>query len=802
MLRRYFLLFAVIFCFSASAIAQGTSTVSGILTDSLTKKPIAFGTVNFQRAETALKTVLTDSAGRFTHTYSDNGSYQLSLASIGYTTKKIKIDLNGRDHQLGTILLQPAVGNLGEVAVTGNRPVIRHEADRIAYDVQADAESKTLTVLDMMRKVPLLSVDADDNIKLKGSGNFKILINNRPSGMVTRDPKEVLRTMPAASIQKIEVITTPPSRFDAEGLSGIINIITTKKVDNGYNGSVNVRHQTPGGPGANVYLTWKQGRFGADLSGGTGIWKVSGIRVLETRITTGANATTLVGAGNNSVDNKWLWGTASLSYELDTLNLLTLEINPYGGYNRQITKQQFNLSGQTNSAYNTENNRLFEWRGSDYTANYQRGFRNNKDHLLTFSYKHFSSREPNNSAIAYLNRQNFNLRDVQQENKSSFREQTAQADYVVPIRKVTLEAGLKAILREGSTDFQSYTLNPGTQIYELQVGQSNGYSNEQNVYGAYTSAALAFKKFTLKGGARIEYTYVKGLFATGDEQVRQNYFNVIPTLSLNRKLRDGESISLGFTQRIERPAIYFLNPFVDRSRPNIEQYGNPDLVPVLSNNFDLGYSYSKKGSLNLGFSYNFANNTQQTVLRYDPASNITRITFLNIGRDRKLGANLNINYPVTAKWNVSANGNLNYIWLEGMIEGLLTRNSGMTGYVSANSSYKFEKTWKTTFSFNYGAPDVLLQGASNDYYFMAVSGSKDLIKDKLIVSAMAANPFRKFRAYTNFVEGSNFSNAYSRENYFRRFNVNLVWKFGKLQGSIRKNERRITNDDVKSQSAG
>ncbi|WP_162618637.1 outer membrane beta-barrel family protein [Pedobacter yulinensis] len=802
MLKKSFLLFALMLYFMPLVHAQNAQILSGTLIDSVTKKPVAFATVNFQKEKTTIKTVLTDSLGRFVQNGLPDGSYLVNLATIGYAPKQLPAVLNGKNLDLGTIRLQPATANLGEVAVTGNRPVIRQEADRIAYDVQADAESKTLTVLDMMRKVPLLAVDADDNIKLKGSGNFKILINNRPSGMVTRDPKEVLRSMPASSIQKIEVITTPPSRFDAEGLSGIINIITAKKVDNGYNGSLSLRNQWPGGPGANLNLTWKQGRFGVDLSGGTGIWKVSDIRVREIRTNTGTNPSTLIAAGNNSIDNKWLWGTAALSYELDTLNLFTLEINPYGGYNRQITDQRFDLNAQAPSSYRAENNRLFEWRGTDYTANYQRGFKNNREHLLTFSFKYFRTHEPNNSTLAYMDKQNFTLPDLRQENKSFFSEQTAQADYVSPLGKVTLEAGLKAILRKGDTDFESFAFNPASQIYELQIAQSNGYTNTQDVFGAYTSAALALKKWTVKAGARIEYTDIKGVFMSGSEQVKQNYFNVIPTVSLNRKLTEGNSISLGFTQRIERPAIYFLNPFVDRSRPNFEQSGNPGLRPVLSNNFDLNYSHSKKGSVNLGLSYNFANNTQQTVVRYDAERQVTRITYQNIGRERRLGSNLNINYPLTSKWSISANGTLNYIWLEGMIEGLLTRNSGLTGYASANSAYKFEKTWKATLSFNYGAPDVLLQGASNNYYFLGMSGSKDLIKDKLTLSAMVANPFKKYRPYTNFVQGSNFTNEYSRENYFRRFNATLVWKFGKLQGSIKKNQRSIRNDDVKSQSSG
>ncbi|RZL46150.1 MAG: TonB-dependent receptor, partial [Pedobacter sp.] len=278
-MSRYFLtlsIFTLCICASLSSQAQEkTFQLKGIILDSLTQKPGEYFTVALKKDSTILKTVISDELGKFSFSTIKEGKYTLILGSIGYQSKQISIQV-ANDVDLGKVNMKPQGNDLNEVSITASKPIIKQEPDRIVYDTQADPESKVLSVLDMMRKVPLLSVDADDNVKLKGSGNYRILINGKPSGVLTRDPKEFLRSMPANGVQKIEVITTPPSKYESEGLSGIINIITSKKVGNGYNGNVNARMQEPFSPGLNANLTLKQGDFGANLYGGTGVWRVDG----------------------------------------------------------------------------------------------------------------------------------------------------------------------------------------------------------------------------------------------------------------------------------------------------------------------------------------------------------------------------------------------------------------------------------------------------------------------------------------------------------------------------------------------
>lgn len=758
-------------------------------------------TIALKKDNVVLKTQVTEDAGDFKFELLTPGKYKITAIAIGYDSKNVDTEITGSSAiDLGKISVSSQVNNLKEVAISADRPIIKQEVDRISYDIKADPESKVLTVLDMMRKVPLLSLDADDNIKLKGSGNYKILINGKPSSMVVRSPKDVLKSMPASSIQKIEVITTPPSKYDSEGLAGIINIITTKKIDNGYNGSLTLRGSAPtGGPGLGGYGTLKQNKFGMTFYGGTGIYKQPETESISSRITTGDNPTSLLNAGKRKSKNRNQYGGAELSYEIDTLNLLTAELNPYSGYFDSETNQTYSLTGNNQQVdYRLLSNNKYEWSGLDATLNYQRGFKENKERLLTFSYKYNSGKEPQDNSNVFINRVNFSGPDFQQHNESTSKEQTIQLDYVHPVKKVNIEGGIKGILRDNNSNFEYSSFNDATGRYELDPSRTNKFNNNQDIVGIYNSYSFSLKDWGFKAGVRAEGTFTEADFISSESSVKTDYFNVIPTFSINRKFKNMTSINFGYTQRIERPGIYTLNPFVDRSEPNFESSGNPDLEAVLSNNFELNYSRFKKGSINVGLSYNFANNTVQQVSVYNEQTQITYTTFQNVGKNKTLTSNMNINFPLTSKWNLSMSGNVGYTKLEGTINGIMTQNDGFTGYGYANTSYKFEHDWRASATFNYSAPGVLLQGKSGSYTYMSFGGSKDIIKEKLTLSVGINNPFAKYRYYETFTEGPNFSQRASTQYFNRSVFGSVNWRFGKLKDSIKKAKRSISNDDVKS----
>ena len=341
---------------------------------------------------------------------------------------------------------------------------MKQEVDRISYDVQADPESKALTALDMMRKVPLLTVDAEDNIKLKGSANYKILINGKESALVAKSPSDVLRAMPATNIEKIEVITTPPAKYDAEGLSGIINIITKRNADQGYNANVNTRYNSIGGPGINIGGNVKQGKFGLSVFAGGNRRNNYDAAFGNIQTFTDGQSQLQNGVYHNAGNNHY--GEAELSYEIDSLNLFTGSFELFQGNFGQDNGQEtsfLNSDGSTGQQYQEQTTGSASFEGLDASINYQLGFKKKKDQLLTLSYKYSYSPNLQNINNLFLERLDYPESvqpDFTQYNNAGEKSHTIQVDYAEPFKVVILEVGGKAILRNDFSNFSRPILIP------------------------------------------------------------------------------------------------------------------------------------------------------------------------------------------------------------------------------------------------------------------------------------------------------------------------------------------------------
>jgi len=800
----------ILFLSGKKLSAQNVSAdrkITGFISDSVSHKKQDFITVNLMTDKsTVVKVDYTKEDGSFIFSGLKPRKYEVVIVGVGYKDKIVTADLSDSTRQLvnlETILISPATVGLKEVKITATKPVVTQEVDRISYDMQADPESKVYSVLDMMRKVPLLSVDADNTVYLKGNSDFKILINGKPSSMMERSYKEVLRSMPASSIERIEVITTPPAKYDAEGLAGIINIITSKKLDNGYNGTVNVSERFPnGGPGFGGSVSAKIGKLGMSALGGGSIFNSPVILNSVLRNTLGTDPTQLVQNGTNQSDSKNAYLGYEISYEIDSLNLVSGQFNINGSRSGSIGTQNSSLTDTEDilQKYFLRNTNAGRGNGMDAAVNYQKGFRADKNRLLTLSYRFFAYNNKSNNNIGFNDRVNYDLPDYRQLNDQHFNEQTYQVDYVHPVKKLSIEAGLKAILRDNKSDFQNWSQNSETGQFDLQPGMSNKFRNGQNVFGAYNTYQYNLTKWSIKAGARIEQTIIHADFISTESTVKQNYFNVIPSVSVNRKLMGNSALNLGYTQRIQRPGIYQLNPFVDRSNPNFERTGNPDLRPALLHDIQLGYNWSKKLSINFGLGYTHFKDLIFPVAVYDSATNITRTSYGNTGRARLPQGNLNINYPITKKWNFSMNTRVAYGLVQGLVNNVLIKNEGLMYQLSASTGYRFEKEWRINANLNANGPSVSLQGTSNSMVSTSFSVNKDIVKDKLSLSASVSNPFTKFRHNRNESFGPDFNQFNDRRDYFRSFNFSVNYKFGKLKDSIKKNKRGIRNDDVQSGS--
>lgn len=784
-------------------VAPVLFSVKGIIIDSISKKPSDHITVSLKNAaKRVVSTVATKEDGRFAFEKLPAGKYTLATSSIEYAPKIVQVDLSDNTKpvaDLGSILITPMVNQLGGVTVLAAKPIIKQEVDKITYDLQADPDSKSNNVLDMMRKVPLLSVDADDNVLLKGQGGYKILINGKPSSMMERDAKNILKSMPASTIQSIEVITNPSSKYDAEGIAGIINIVTNKKVDNGYNGTINITHTFPvGGPRTGGSLFFKQGKLGVSAFYGGNIANSPATTNSILRLTTGDSPTNLSQNNSRGSDGRNGYLETGLSYEIDSLNLISGQFN-INGNNQDGTNTQnsiLNEAGSVIQQYHLFNNNEGSGRGINASLNYQLGFKSSKQRMLTFSYQYFTFNNRQNADLTASNRVNYTTPDYRQANEGGSSEHTFQVDYVHPVKKLNIEAGVKGIIRDNNSDFQYRSYDSATGNFEIDPTRSNTFDNEQKVFGAYNSYSYTLNTWAFKAGARVEETIIDANFISTSSQLNKKFFNMIPSVSINKRFKNSSTLNLGFSQRIQRPGIYQLNPFVDRSNPNFESSGNPNLRPAVSNSVQLGYSRSQRASLNLMIGYNYFSDLIMPVVAFDPATNITRSSFDNTGRARLFTFNANINYPITKKWSSSVNGRIAHGRVQGIVNGALVKNQGVMYGASANSSYNFDKGWRLSANLYVNGPDLSIQGTSNPYTSISFSINKDIVKDKLSFSASVNNPFTKYRNNIWESFGPDFTQTNINRNYFRGFNASLNYRFGKLKESMKKNKRGISNDDV------
>ncbi|RYY37691.1 MAG: TonB-dependent receptor [Sphingobacteriaceae bacterium] len=774
--------------------------VKGVVIDSATNKTMDFVTVALQEAKTKtpVKSMLSKSDGSFEIT-APKGAYQLVLAFVGYANKTIDLDSTQTAVDLGKIFFSASSKQLNEVQVTGVRPVMKQEVDRLSYDVQADPESKAITALDMIRKVPLLSVDGEDAIKLRGSGNYKILLNGKESALMARNPSDILKSMPASNIVKIEVITTPPAKYDAEGLAGIINIITVKKTDEGYNGSINSGYNTVWGYRANLNSTLKQGKFG--LTGYVGFNKrperaapfTNNTDFFQSGTETVTSSIAQDGERANSFGNRY--GSAELSFEADTLNLITGSFNFYNGDNTQTNNQYTILRNGSNAItqqYNLINTGEGDNHGYDAGLNYQLGFKRNKEQLLTVSYKYSTNENTQNTGIT----SGGVMPSSRQFNEAGSKEHTTQIDYIHPSKVLTVEGGGKMINRDNFSNFNTDVQNAGGD-YVTDPDQSNNFTYNQNVYAVYNSYLLKLEKWSFKGGLRFERTSIGADFTSSNTNLDENFDNLVPSFSVQRSLKNA-SLNFGFTQRIQRPGIWQLNPFADKRNPQYVNMGNPNLRPSVNNNFELSYGNFAKGSINLSASYSFANNTIQNVTTVD--NGITTTTYANVGKNKNLALDANFNYPITEKLNVNINSELMYVRLRGTVDGEFYSNSGFQGHIFTYTSYKFNKGYRVGINVGLDSRYVMLQGTDNYWLGYGANASKEVLNKNGTIFFNANSPFSKFLKLDFTTRTPDFYTRSYNYAFYRSFNIGFNYKFGRLNADIKKNKRGISNDDTSSGS--
>lgn len=771
--------------------AQSTTcyfSVKGKIVDSLSKRTTGWATILIKnKTDKIIHSSISDSAGVFIFNHIPNGDYKLQVISIGYGNKMIPLTLQDtlmRDIDIGTLNLNKDAKQLKEVEVTGSKPLVKQEIDQLVYDVQADPDSKGSNVLEIMRKVPFVSLDAEQNILLKNNASFKIFINDKPSGMLEHNAKEVLRSMPASTIEKIQVITNPPAKYDAEGFAGIINIITSKQSANGYKGTVNLNENFPaGGPGIGGSFSFKASKLMVSFFGGGSLSKTPATANALFRNTADENPTALSQQGSQKSDGRTGYLGADLSYEIDNVQLLSAQVNVSGRKNNEFAFQRSTLSNTTEllQAYQLQNDYNNPSNNMDLTLNYQIGSRTKKGRAFTFSYRYANYEDESDNTLKFTNQINYPHTGFFQENLANANEHTFQTDYIDKFNKWGLESGAKVIIRDNASHY----------TYIASNNINNDFSLSQDVLSAYTSLAYANKNWGLKGGLRAERTFVRG-------DVSQGYLHIVPSIAFGLTLKGDNNLNVGFSQRLKRPGINRLNPFTDRSNPNLAFSGNPELRPSTINNLILGYNHNGKLSVNIGLGYSFFSNLDFRIYQYDPATAITKSTYTNIGKGNALVTDVYLDYKITKDLNINFNGNLTYLKVKSMGD-IVPTTEGLYHNFTVSSGYRPLPTWRLAANLNIIGKmpaSKSFQSITQRQLNTSFSSSHALIKEKLDITMTLNNPFQKFRTIETGTTGLDFYERSNNQYYLRSCKFSLNYYFGRLKDDVRKTKRSIKNDDL------
>ena len=799
------LLSLIIFLIPVFIYAQNTN-VKGQLLGAGDKQPLPYATIsvaNVTAPQNSIKKFATDDNGNFTTTM-QAGNYIFTFQFVGMNNQTRNVEVKSGESQLdlGHIEMLESSTELDEISVTAQRPLVKVEIDKLTYSAKDDPESSTSNVLDLLRKVPLVTVDGEDNIQLKGSSNFRIYLNGKPSNMISNNPSQVLKSMPANSIKDVEVITDPGARYDAEGVGGIINIITDKRVDEGYSGSVGGNGDTFGGYGGNAYLSLKYGKFGFTGNGAYFYHKRPASETSLIRDEMAPNPVNkLTQDGTSENYGGGLFYNTQLSYEPDTLNLFNVSLGQFGGKFHSDSEQSVLSQGVRNYSYLLNSNSLGHFGSFTFSTDYQRTFKK-KDELLTVSYRYEKS--PNDSefesvysnVVGYFYPDGYRMKSL---NDAGGKEHTGQMDYVNPLTdKHSVEVGLKYIFRDNSSRGNNTFLDVanGGQWKE-DLSRKNDLDHEQKITSGYAGYGFKTGKFGVKLGLRGEHTHqiIHFMSAQTDTTVHTNFFDLVPSAAFSYQLGMTQTLRWGYNMRISRPGIWYLNPYINDSDPNNISYGNPNLDAEQTHNFNVNYgSFAQKVNFNATLSYSFTQNAITSFIFVDD-NGVTNNTYRNIGRNQSVGLDGYASWTPSSVIRLNVNGSISYTDIQST-ENANVRNSGFSGRGFGGITFTLPKDVRLSANGGVFTSNVQLQTTQSAFYFYSFSAMKSFFNKKLDVSLNATTPFHKYRDLKLTTNGEGFVQKMDYKNPMRSFRLSLTYRFGDLKSSVKRVQRTITNEDV------
>jgi len=790
-------------------------TITGKVIDDELEVPLEYATISVENVNdpSIVNGSVTDADGKFSIEVKE-GTYNIVVEFISYQTKEFNNRNITGDLNLGTIKLGLGSENLDEVVVRAETTQVDVRLDKKIYNIGKDLTTAGGTVSDALNNVPSVTVDIDGAISLRGNENVKILINGKPSAMAGFGDTNVLNNLPADAIQRVEVITSPSARYDAEGTAGILNIILSQKETLGFNGSITLNAGTPANAGATANLNYRTDKFNLFTTTGFRYFDAPGGGFFDTRYFENSETEYSRIYEDRDIDrlNRNFNTNFGMEYFISDQSSITGTVFYRGGEDVDVTtnaSDYYTLEDglalqSTRREEQNENDNSWQ-----LALNYINNF-NDKGHKLTADFQYETDKETQFTTIreridSNPANINFPLIDENINTTEDQKEYLIQADYVLPFNEDSqFEAGYRGNFENEITDYDLRQEDEisGQLVYNDTL--SNVFDYSENVNAIYTQYGSKFGDFSFLLGLRLENTQLKGKIDTEltEDELEEafgipistdfdnNYLGLFPTVNIIYEVQENENITLGYNRRINRPRGWFINPFPSRSSTNNVFQGNPNLSPAYSNAFDLGYLRRwEKLTLTSSIYYQHETDSFERIEDNVAGTNVVRTIPVNLSSNDRTGAELGILYN-PAEW-LRLNGSFNYFRFktEGDFNGRSydAENNSWFARFSSKVTLPAKIDWQTN-AFYRGAYESV-QGNQEGILSLDLAFSKDIFNENATVSLNVRDLLnsRKRDSYT-------LTDTYERDSEFQwrqgqNFTVSLIYRFNQQkQRQNRRNE--------------
>jgi outer membrane receptor protein involved in Fe transport len=786
---------------------EGKGKITGSVLDKIDNSPIegASVTVTKEKDGSRAAGTQTDIKGAFSIEV-PYGRYKLEVNLVGYSIVSVTgivVSPKNPETALDVIKLKQGSTTTEEIEVTGERSYMQLEPDKKVFNVGQDLTNLGGSATDVLKNIPSVQVDLDGNVSLRGSGDVKIYIDGRPSGINADNMAQMLEQIPASSIESVELITNPTAKYEAEGSSGIINIVLKRNVDFGYNGNVSMNVGTKDKYNGSFNLNLKNKKFNISTNYSYRLFNMFGSGTLYRENEISSSSSILDQTSSFTRRMNGHFGKAEIDYLLDDKNVLTFSTRfrkseRLGGENSTSTNMDNFLN--LTSIYTSKSDEKDNGFDIDLSLGYSGKFKNPKNTLTAeISFSRDKDDEVNNLVQQSFD-SNYTLTSnpfLQNTYENGSRDlYNAQLDYIQPIGKDSkFETGLKALYRKNTSDFNSDTFSYSQNTWIPDINLNNDFTYKEQIYALYGIYTGKFSNFGYQLGARVEQTFTKGeLIATNGETFDRKYIDVFPNINLSQKFGESSEIQLSYSRRIRRPRGHSLNPFTDYSDPYNLHSGNPDLKPEYIDSYELSFAQYLPGTVvTPSIFYRKTNNMiSRTIQLID--SNTTLSTFSNDASGNAYGVELVVTSS-PFKW-LNFNGNVSYFKNEvkgtGSLENYNNSNSTWTGRVMTNVI--LPAGFGLQAAFNYQGAMVMPQGTLDPLYSFDAAMKKDLFDKKLTINFRVSDIFKtqKFNANVN---GTGFTQSFIRQRDSRTAFITLTYKFGTPEKKNMRERKKEENNN-------